>query len=185
MQGAARRRTLPRMADDNGDSARIRHPNREKASSQVAKSFVGLLLVASAALIAIVTIGGWKALQGAQIVSAMYIIVYLVMAYFVMRWSRGVLPLAAALATGLAVFAAIAAPGWFDRAEPNYANPALPPRLLGLLTILTLIVQVVLIIASLIAFSQKWNIEVEEHDDEGGQQGYGGPGRAQPAGAAG
>ena len=183
MQGAARRRTLPRMADDNGDSTRIRHPNREKASSQVAKSFVALLLVASAALVAIVTVGGWKALQGAQIVSVMYIIIYLLMAYYVMRWSRGVLPMAAAFATGLAVFAAIAAPGWFDRTGPKYADPALPPSLLGTLTILTLIVQVILIVAALIAFTQKWNIEVEEHEDEGDQQGYGG--RTQPAGAAG
>jgi hypothetical protein len=167
------------------DGTRIRHPNREKASSQVAKSFVGLLLLASGILVAIVTIGGWSALQGAQIVSILYVIVYLVMAYFVMKWSRGVLPLAAALATGLFVFSAIAAPGWFDRAHPNYADPALPPRLLGLLTILIMIVQVILIIAAMIGFQQKWNIEVEEAaDDDGGQQGYGG-GRAQPAGATG
>ena len=172
------------MAESDPDTV-IRHPNREKASSQVAKAFVALLLVASAVLVAIVTIGGWKSLQGAQIVSVLYIIIYLVMAYFVMRWSRGVLPLAAALATGLAVFAAIAAPAWFDRAEPNYADPALPPRLLGTLTILIVIVQAVLIVAAMIGFQQKWNIEVEEHADEsGGQQGYGG-GRAQPAGATG
>ena len=173
------------MADSEGETT-IRHPNREKASSQVAKAFIALLLVASAALVAIVTIGGWKALQGAQIVSVMYIIVYLVMAYFVMRWSRGVLPLAAALATGLAVFSAIAAPGWFDRNEPNYQDPFLPAALLGVLTILTLIVSIILIIAAMIAFTQKWNIEVEEHEDEAeGHEGYGGPGRAQPAGAAG
>ncbi len=174
------------MAESDGET-RIRHPNREKSSSQVTKAFVALLLVASAVLVAIVTIGGWNALQGAQIVSVLYIIVYLVMAYFVMKLEpRGVLPLAAALAVGLAVFAAIAAPGWFDRAHPNYADPALPPRLLGLLTILTGIVQVILIIASMIGFQQKWNIEVEESvDDGGGQQGYGGQGRAQPAGATG
>lgn len=184
MQGAARRRRLPRMAEEEEDGTVIRHPNREKASSQVAKAFVGLLLVASAVLIAIVTIGGWVALQGAQIISIAWIIIYLVMAFFVMRWSRGVLPMAAAFATGMAVFAAIAAPGWFARAEPNYADPALPPALLGTLTILTLIVQVILVIAAMIAFSQKWNIEVEEHEDEANSQGYGG-GRAQPAGAAG
>lgn len=172
------------MAQSDPDTV-IRHPNREKASSQVAKSFVALLLVASAVLIAIVTIGGWTALRGAQIVSVLYIIVYLVMAYFVMRWSRGVLPLTAAMAVGLAVFAAIAAPAWFARAEPNYADPALPPSLLGTLTILILIVQVILIIAAMIGFQQKWNIEVEEHpDDSESQQGYGG-GNPQPAGATG
>lgn len=173
------------MAQDDDDATRIRHPNREKSSSQVTKAFVALLLVASAALVAIVTIGGWNSLQGAQIVSALYIIVYLVMAYFVVaRWTRGVLPLSAAMAVGLAVFAAIAAQGWFDRAKPNYADPALPPRLLGILTILIGLVQIILIIAAMIGFQQKWNIEIEEHVDEdsGGQQGYGG-GRAQPAGA--
>lgn len=187
MQGAARGRKLPRMADEDSGETRIRHPNREKASSQVAKAFVALLLVVSAALVLIISLGGWTALQGAYVVSAIYVIVYLVMAYFVMRWSRGVLPMAAAFATALGVFAAIAAPGWFDRAGSSYDNPALPPRLLGVLTILTLIVQVILLAAALIAFQQKWNLEVEEHVDEGEQQGYGGGGggRAQPAPAAG
>jgi hypothetical protein len=176
------------MADHNAEEpeTRIRHPNQEKSSSQVAKAFVGLLLLASAVLVALVTIGGWATLQGAQVVSILYFIVYLLMAYYVMKWSRGVLPLAAALAVGLGVFAAIAAPAWFDRAHPNYAEAALPPRLLGLLTILTMIVQIILIIAAMIAFQQKWNLEVEEHVDEdegGGQQGYGGG--AQPAGATG
>ena len=171
------------MQEDTDGATRIRHPNREKSSSQVTKAFVALLLVASAALIAIVTIGGWNSLQGAQVVSVLYIIVYVVMAYYVMKWTRGVLPMAAAFAVGMAVFAAIAAPGWFDRAKPDYADPALPPRLLGTITILIGIVQVVLIIAAMVGFQQKWNIEIEEHVDEGGgEQGYGG-GRAQPAGA--
>ena len=170
------------MAEDSGENTRIRHPNREKSSSQVTKAFVALLLVASAVLIGIVTFGGWNSLQGAQIVAILYIIIYLVMAYYVMKWTRGVLPMAAAFAIGMMVFALIAAPGWFDRAHPNYAEPALPPRLLGLLTILIGIVQVILIIAAMIGFQQKWNIEVEEHEEEdgGGGQGYG---QAQPAGA--
>jgi hypothetical protein len=165
-------------------SVRIRHPNREKASSQVTKAFIVLLLVVSAVLTAIITFGGWNALQGAQVVSIGYIIIYLLMAYFVAaRWSRGVLPLVASLAVGLGVFAAIAAPGWFDRANPDYADPGLPPELLGTLSWLTVIVQVILVIAAMAGFQQKWNIEVEEHAPDGGQPGYGGPGRAQPAGA--
>jgi uncharacterized membrane protein YgcG len=162
-------------------SVRIRHPNREKASSQVTKAFVGLLLLVSAVLVAVVTFGGWSALQGAQIISVVYIIVYLLMAYFVMRWSRGVLPLAAALATGLAVFGAIAAPAWFDRAKPDYADPALDPNLLGTITVLIVIIQIVLIVFAMIGFTQKWNIEVEESTEGGGWQG----GQARPAGATG
>jgi F0F1-type ATP synthase membrane subunit c/vacuolar-type H+-ATPase subunit K len=171
--------------EGDGENTRIRHPNREKSSSQVTKAFVALVLVASAVLVGIVTIGGWNSLQGAQIVSILYIIVYLVMAYFVMRWVRGVLPLAAALAVGLGVFAAIAAGGWFDRAKPNYADPALPPRLLGTIVILIGLVQIILIIAAMVGFQQQWNIEVEEsvdEDDDGGRQGYGGA-QPQPAGA--
>ena len=170
------------MEASEGQNVRIRHPNREKSSSQATKAVVARLLVASAVLVAIITFGGWSALQGAQIVSVVYIIVYLVMAFYVMRWTRGMLPLTAALAVGLAVFAAIAAPAWFARNEANYADPALPPALLGTLSILTAIVQAILIITAMIAFQQKWNIEVEEHDDSGGQQGYGGR-QPQPAGA--
>jgi hypothetical protein len=164
-------------------SVRIRHPNREKSSSQVTKAFIGLLLVVSAALTAVITFGGWSALQGAQIVSIAYILLFLVMAFFVLRWSRGVLPLVAALAVAMGVFAAIAAPGWFDRDAANYAEPALPPALLGTLSWLTVLVQIILVVAAMIGFYQKWNIEVEEHDGGGAQHGYGGPGRAQPAGA--
>jgi len=163
---------------------RIRHPNREKASSQVTKLFITLLLLVSAALVAIITFGGWSTLQGAQVISLFYIIVYLTMAFFVLvRWSRGVLPLAASLAVGLGVFAAIAAPAWFDRAHPNYADPSIDPNLLGTLCILTVIVQAVLVVFAMIGFTQKWNIEVEESDHSGGAPAPSGPPR--PAGATG
>src|SRR3954469_25594354 len=171
--------------EGDGENTRIRHPNREKSSSQVTKAFVALVLVVSAVLVAIVTIGGWNSLQGAQIVSILYVIVYLVMAYFVMRWVRGVLPLAAALAVGLGVFAAIAAQGWFDRAKPDYADPALPPRLLGTIVILIGLVQIVLIVAAMIGFQQKWNIQAEDgvgEDADGARPGTGGA-QPQPAGA--
>ena len=50
----------------------LAHPNRDKAESKATKAIVILLLIASAALILIVTIGGWSLLQGAQIVSFAY-----------------------------------------------------------------------------------------------------------------
>jgi len=104
------------------------------------------VLLVSALLVAIITFGGWSTLQGAQVVSIFYILVYLTMAFFVMRWSRGMLPLAASLAVGLGVFAAIAAPAWFDRAHPDYADPSIDPNLLGTLCVLTVIVQGVLVV---------------------------------------
>src|SRR3954454_12855633 len=103
------------MADQNAEDEEedrvIYHPNRDKASSKASKSIVVLLLLVSAGLITLITIGGWKDLQGAKVVSVAFIIVFLVMAYYVARWQRGVLPLAAGLAVILGVFAAIAAFG--------------------------------------------------------------------------
>ena len=172
------------MAESDEVETRIRHPNREKSSSQAAKAFVGLVLLVSAVLVIVITAGGWVVLQGAQILAVLYILIYLVMAYYVMKWSRGVLPMAAAFGIGLAVFAAIAAPGWFSRTGGTYAEAALPAPLLGTLTIVTAIVQIVLIATALVAFQQKWNLEVEEEvEDDDGRQGYGGG--AQPAGATG
>ncbi len=78
--------------------AQVEHPNREKASSKAMKAAVVLLLLVSALLIAVITAGGWSELQGAQPVAFAYILVYLVMAWYVSRWNRGVLPVAAALA---------------------------------------------------------------------------------------
>jgi hypothetical protein len=142
------------------------HPNRTKASSKATRSAVILLMVATAVLVAIVTIGGWSTLQGAQIVSIGYIIVFLVMAYFVAQWNRGVLPVASALAILLLVVAAIAAPGWFDRDKSGYDNPALAPGLLGLLTAIIVPLEFVLIVFAMRGFAQQWNVEVEVSRDD-------------------
>jgi hypothetical protein len=165
----------------------IHHPNREKATAKATKAGVILLLLASAALIAIITIGGWSNLEGAQVISIFFIVVYLVSAFFVGRWNRGVLPVASALAIILLVFASIAAPGWFDRDSSGYDNPGLPPGLIGLLTIILIPLEFVLIVFAMRGFSQKWNVEIEmpreEYDRihrEGG--GSSGPYRPQPQG---
>jgi hypothetical protein len=98
------------------------------------------------------------------------------MAYYVARWNRGVLPLAAALAILLGVVAAIAVPGWFDRDKSGYAHAALPAGLLGLLTLMIVPIQLLLIAFAMRAFNQQWNVEVEMTDDEYRQR-YGGSGR--------
>jgi hypothetical protein len=144
----------------------IHHPNREKAGSKATKAGTILLLVATAVLVAIITIGGWGSLEGAQVISIFFILVFALMAYFVAKWNRGVLPLAAAFAILLLVFAAIAAPGWFDRDATGYDNPGLPPSLIGMLVIILIPVCVVLIIFAMRGFSQKWNVEVEMSRDE-------------------
>ena len=154
------------MADEPRDDVYIHHPNREKAASKATKSAVILLLVVSAALVAIVTVGGWKLLQGAQIVAIAYVIIYLVMAYFVGKWNRGVLTLAAALAILLAVIAAIGGPPWFDRDKAGYDDPSIPAGLLGMLTLIIVPVQALLIAFALRGFQQKWNIEIEVARDD-------------------
>jgi protein-S-isoprenylcysteine O-methyltransferase Ste14 len=154
------------MASEPREDIRVYHPNRDKASSKAAKSTVVLLLLVSAGLVFIVTVGGWAVMQGAQIVAIFYIIVYAVMAYYIARWQRGVLPLAAALAILLLVFAAIAVPGWFDRDKTGYSEALLPAGLLGLLTLVIVPVQLLLIAFAMRAFGQQWNVEVEMSEDE-------------------
>ncbi len=173
------------------EGVRLHHPNREKAASKATKAIVVLLLLVSAGLMALITIGGWKNLQGAKIVSVGFIFVYLIMAYYVNKWQRGVLPLAAGLAIVLGVFAAIAVfstGSWFDRDHPGYDLIGLPPTLIGMLCVILLPVLLLLIAFAMRAFAQKWNIEIEMSREEyeekyrgGGQRGGGGGHQAQTA----
>ena len=137
------------------------HPNRDKAESKATRAIVVLLLVVSALLIFAVTAGGWSELQGAQVVAIGYIVVYLVMAFYVARWNRGVLPVAAALAILFAVVAAVAAPAWFERDKAGFDDPGLDPSMLGLLTAIIVPVQLLLIAFAMRGFQQQWNVEVE------------------------
>jgi hypothetical protein len=142
------------------------HPNRDKRSSQVSKAIVVFLLVLSAALILIVMFGGWDHLQGAQPISFAWALVYLVMAWQVARWNRGVLPVAAALAVLFAVIAAVAGPAWFERDKAGFDDPALDPGLLGILTVGLVPVQLLLTAFAMSAFQQQWHVEVEVTREE-------------------
>jgi lysylphosphatidylglycerol synthetase-like protein (DUF2156 family) len=143
---------------------RIERPNRRKATSKITRAIVFLLLVLSAALMIAVTLGGWEALEGAKALQVAYIVVYLVLALFVLRWSRGVLPLAAALAVVLLILAAVSTPEWFDRDRPGFTSPALDEEILGLLTATLVPVQILLIAFALSGFRQAWNVEVERRE---------------------
>ena len=147
------------------------HPNRDKPESKATRAVVILLLVTSAALILIVTIGGWSELQGMEIISIAYVLVYLLMAMYVMRWNRGVLPVAAALAILFAVVAAVAGPAWFDRDKAGFDDPALDPAILGMLTIIIVPVQVLLIVFAMRGFQQQWNTEIEVSREEADRYG--------------
>jgi hypothetical protein len=144
----------------------IEHPNRDKAASKLMRALVAVFLLVSAALVTIITVGGWDVLEGAKALQVAYIVVYVVLAFFVLRWSRGVLPVVAALAIVLLIFAAVSAPAWFDRDKPGFTNPALDADVLGLLTALLVPAQILLIAFAMSGFRQAWNVEVERHEEE-------------------
>jgi hypothetical protein len=145
----------------------IEHPNRAKTSSKATKATVLLLLLVSVVLMLTVTVGGWATLQGAKAIQIAYVVIYLIIALFVSRWNRGVLPVAAAAAVLLLIFAAVAVPGWFNRDEAGYAQPAIDAGVIGLVTALIVPVQVLLIAFAMRGFSQAWNVEVERASDSG------------------
>jgi hypothetical protein len=139
----------------------IDHPNREKAASKATRAIVVALLLASALVVALITIGAWDALVGAKPLQVAYILLYVGIAVLVLRWSRGVLPLAAALAIVLLIFAAVAVPGWYARDKDGFSDPAIGADLAGLLTALLIPLQALLIAFATRGFRQAWNVEVE------------------------
>ena len=150
----------------------ITHPNRDKPIVQATRATVVLLLLVSAALVLIVTIGGWNTLEGAIPVQIAYIVIYLTMAFFAARWNRGVLPVAAALAVLLGIFALVAGPAWFARDKAGFAQPPLSSGLLGLLTLLILPVQMLLVAFAMRGFNQGWNVELERREPPGRAEVY-------------
>ena len=156
------------MAEDENEDTYLDRPNRRKASSKATKAIVALLLIVSAVIVIIISVGGWDTLEGAKPLQIAYIVIYLVMAFLVMRWNRGVLPLAAALAIVLLIFAAVSGPAWFDRDKTGLTDPTLDEDILGLLSLILVPIQILLIAFAMRGFQQAWNVEVERSTDERG-----------------
>jgi hypothetical protein len=155
------------VADQQGQQRVIvTHPNRDKPVVQTTRAIVVFLLLVSAALVLIVTIGGWSLLEGVVPLDIGYIVVYLMFAFYAARWNRGVLPISAALGVLLAIFALVAAPGWFDRDKSGFAQPTIDSGLLGVLTLLIVPVQMLLVAFAMRGFSQGWNVELERREPE-------------------
>jgi presenilin-like A22 family membrane protease len=142
----------------------VTHPNRDKPVVQATRATVVLLLLASAGLVLIVTVGGWSVLEGAVAVQIAYVVVYLVFAFYAARWNRGVLAVSVVLAVFLLIFALVAGPGWFDRDKFGYAQPIINAGVLGVLTFLIVPVQILLVAFSLRGFRQGWNVELERRE---------------------
>jgi hypothetical protein len=163
-------------------------PNREKAASKLMKAVVALILLASVALLLIVTIGGWSQLEGMKPINFFLCIAYLVIAFYIfVRWARGMLPLAAGLAILLLMVAIVAGVGlsgtsWFDRSHSGFAHAksllggqGLSADTLGTIILLLIPVQVLLILVALRAFAQGWNVEQEVPIEEARKRGYNPP----------
>ncbi|MGI8412883.1 MAG: hypothetical protein ACR2QA_10450 [Solirubrobacteraceae bacterium] len=160
------------------------YPNRRKIVSRATKAIVILILLASVGLILIVTIGAWSKLQGMQPVNFAWCIAYLLIAVFVARWARGLLPIAAGLALLLLIIALIAGTGvsgasWFDRsyagfgaARDLFGGPGLSPDTTGLVVLLIAPVQFLLIVFAMGGFAQRWNVEAEVPIDEARRGGH-------------
>jgi hypothetical protein len=161
-------------ADSKSAGVTITHPNRDKAVVQATRATVIVLLLISAALVLIITVGGWKVLQGAVPVQIAYVLAYLTLAFFAWRWNRGVLPVSAVLAVLLLIFALVAGPGWFSRDKSGFAEPALNAGLLGVLTLLIVPVQMLLVAFAMRGFSQGWNVELERRDPAHGTGSFAG-----------
>ena len=143
------------------DEVVIEHPNRERAASKLTRVVVVLLLLATAFLMIVISVGAWDVLVGAKALQVVYILLYVLIAFFVARWSRGVLPVAAALGMILMIFALVSAPGWFARAQDGFTDPAIPSSVVGLLTAIIVPLQLLLIAFAMRGFRQAWNVEVE------------------------
>ena len=143
----------------------ITHPNRDKPAVQGTRALVVGLLLLSATLVALITVAGWKVLEGAVPVEVAYVALYLLLAYLAVRWNRGALPASAGLAVFLLIFAGVAAPGWFERDKSGYTKPLLSASLLGLLTLLVIPLQLLLVVFAMRGLGEGWNVEVEQRSD--------------------
>ena len=160
------------------------HPNRDKASCKLVRVLVVAVLLASVAVMLVLTIGGWSKLEGLKPVNFVWCLLYLVIAVYVWRWARGLLPIAAALAMLLLIVAVVAGTGlagtsWGDRshtgfgaAQSLFGGTGLTPDTLSFVTILMIPLELLLIIIAMVGFAQGWNVEMEVPEEEAKKRGH-------------
>jgi len=151
-------------------------PNREKAESVTTKFVLVLLLAATAAIAALVTITGFSLLTGGGamgVICLIYAALYAFFAFLVFRWNRGILPVAAALSMILAIFCATGAGSWFARDKAGFEKALIPTPLIGTLVVVLILLQLVTIAVCLYAFNQNWHVEEERPIGSGEDYGAG------------
>jgi hypothetical protein len=154
------------------------HPNREKADVVATRVAIAFLMLATAVVALLITIGGFSLLSGGGgmgIICLIFAALYAFFSFLVMRWSRGILPVAASLSTILAIFCAVGANSWFARDKSGFEEALLPSSLIGLLVIVLLLLQIVLVVACFYGFSQDWHVEEERPIGSGEDYGAGAP----------
>jgi hypothetical protein len=154
------------------------HPNREKADVITTKFVIAFLMLCTAVIAALVTIGGFSLLSGGGgmgVICMIFALLYGLFAFLVSRWSRGILPVAASLSTILAIFCAVGVNSWFARDKSGFDEALLPSSLIGLLVIVLLLLQIVLVVACFYGFSQDWHVEEERPIGSGEDYGAGAP----------
>ena len=139
-------------------------PNREKTESITTKFVLVLLLAATSALAFLITITGFSLMTGGGgmgLVCLIYAALYAFFTFLVLRWNRGILPVAAALSMILAIFCATGDDSWFARDKAGFDEGLIPSPLIGLLVVILAILQLILIAVALYAFNQNWHVEEE------------------------
>ena len=162
------------------------HPNRDRAICKLTRIFAVIVLLTSVALMLAVTVGGWSKLEGMTPVNFVWCAVYVVMAFFIARWARGLLPIAGVLGLLLLAIALIASVGfggtsWFDRSSSSYGTAhalgggqGFSSDTIGTLVLLLVPVELVLIMVAIVGFAQGWNVELEVPDEEAAARRSGG-----------
>lgn len=162
-------------------------PNREKGQSVTTKFVLVLLLWATAGLAILVAITGFSLMSGGAgmgIMSLIYGLLYAFFGFLVLRWNRGILPVAAALSIILAILCAVGADSWFARDKTGFEDGLIPTPVIGLLVVILALLQIIVIVVSLYAFNQEWQVEEERLLGSGEDYGAGAPpenGAPQPA----
>jgi hypothetical protein len=160
----------------------VSYPNREKASSQRTRLLVVAVLVGSTLLMLLATLGGWSKLEGLIPLNIAWCLVYLVIARYVMRWARGLLPIAAALGALMLTFALIAVSSldgvtWGDLGRSGYGpvhsvfgSGGFSSGTMSALTVAIAVSQALLIVIAMRGFGQAWNIELEAPAGSAGEE---------------
>ena len=138
-------------------------PNREKAQSKTTKALVAFVLLVSAGLLVVITIGGWTRLEGTSVavMSLLWAGLYVVFAFLVARWQPRHPPGRLGPRDHPRDLRRRRRPGLVRALQGRAHPPPLPDDLLGLLTILVVPVQLLLITVAMVGFNQEWHVEEE------------------------